>query len=518
MKNIINKILLGLLISFGIISCKDSLELTPEDYFGEGNYWNTESHFVNNMNALHSRFRSHMFTFYRLGEMRGGGLSNQAIFPVSLNELNLIDQDISESAPGVTNWADLYNSILQVNLFIYKTNESTFIAEDKRSYMLGQAHAMRAYYYFQLLRTYGGVPLRIDPDITLEKPDAVELRLERASEQEVFDQVKSDIDESIKFFASEKSKDASMWNPDAAKMLKGEIYLWSAKVYDNLQDATIAKNTLNDITGYNLMEDFAETFSTKKNNEIIFSIHHQYREAEMGGVSAFLYDNFSFNNLYYKDTVDVNAETLGDELQLAQTNGQPIQRYRYKYEIFQAYDPADTRRDATFYDFYSIDRNQSPQTVTARNTVLVKFLGEILNNTRHFTNDWPIYREAERLLMLAEITNLLDEDPSNYIQQIRDRAYNGNDTNPFVSGSKDANELAIFQERSKEFVFEGKRWYDLRRMKISGKPLAFKSNGHPYGVLDETTESYKLLWPIERAIWTDDPLVEQTPGYSSTKP
>lgn len=51
MKNIINKILLGLLISFGAISCKESLELTPEDYFGEGNYWNTESHFVNNMNA-----------------------------------------------------------------------------------------------------------------------------------------------------------------------------------------------------------------------------------------------------------------------------------------------------------------------------------------------------------------------------------------------------------------------------------------------------------------------------------
>ena len=122
--------------------------------------------------------------------------------------------------------------------------------------------------------------------------------------------------------------------------------------------------------------------------------------------------------------------------------------------------------------------------------------------------------------MLAEIVNAEGGDPTQYIKAIRDRAFGGEgkDPAPFVNGSKDANELAIFEERMKEFVYEGKRWYDLRRMKIAGKPMVFNSSAHPYGVLDEATQSYMILWPINVGLWTDDPTVDQTPGYPTLKP
>ena len=121
--------------------------------------------------------------------------------------------------------------------------------------------------------------------------------------------------------------------------------------------------------------------------------------------------------------------------------------------------------------------------------------------------------------MLAEIANAEGTDPSSFIRLIRNRAFApGVDPTPFVNGSKDANELAIFAERNKEFVFEGKSWYDLRRMKFGSDPLVFKATGNPYGVLDKTTQGYKILWPIEPAIWTNDPLVDQTPGYPTAKP
>ncbi len=149
----------------------------------------------------------------------------------------------------------------------------------------------------------------------------------------------------------------------------------------------------------------------------------------------------------------------------------------------------------------------------------MKFLGTIDANKRYFADDWPVYREADRQLMLAEIANAQNQDPTAYIKAIRDRAYGpGNDPSPFVNGSKDANELAIFRERSKEFVFEGKRWYDLRRMKVAGEPMVYKSAAHPFGVLDKATQGYKILWPVEPAIWTNDPLVNQTPGYLTAKP
>lgn len=145
-------------------------------------------------------------------------------------------------------------------------------------------------------------------------------------------------------------------------------------------------------------------------------------------------------------------------------------------------------------------------------------MGIIDANVRNYADDWPVYREADRLLMLAEIINAEGGDPSEYIKAIRDRAFANADPTPFVSGTQDANELAIFAERSKEFVYEGKRWYDIRRMKYGGEPLVFISPDHPYGVLDKSTQGYKILWPIEAAIWTNDPLVDQTPGYTTSKP
>ena len=240
----------------------------------------------------------------------------------------------------------------------------------------------------------------------------------------------------------------------------------------------------------------------------------------MGNIATYTYSTFNFDNLHYKDSL-ASGPLLVDPLMIGATNSQQIiQRYGYTFAMFQSYDVTDKRRDATFYDYYKVTKSGiPPYAVTLRNTSLVKFLGTISANKRYFTDDWPIYREADRILMLAEIVNAEGGDPSGYIKQIRDRAFApAADPMPFVNSSKNANELAIFAERNKEFVYEGKAWYDLRRMKYGSDPLVFMNVNHPYGVLDKTTQGFKILWPIEKGIWTNDPLVNQTPGYPTAKP
>lgn len=511
------------------VSCKKSLDLAPEDYYGDGNFWKNEGQVTNFMAGLHKQFRDNQFMFMRLGEMRGGGFSNVDRQNTSLNELPVINQALEETSPGVSSWAGLYGPILQLNLFIQKVEGISFLPEAKKNYLLGQAYGMRAYYYFHLLRTYGGVPLRLEPEVLNGITDPVALRKERASEADVLTAIKSDINKSVTLFSGAASpSEKSLWSPNASFMLKGEVFLWSAKVYGNTADLAEAKTALNSVTGTSLLPNFANVFAygNKNNNEIIFAIRYRVGEAEMIGVAAFTYSTFNFNGQHYKDsTVSAGVGNfLVDPLQLAETNSQQvIQRYGYTFELFQSYDLTDTRRNATFYDYYKVNTAATPYQVTIRNTALVKFLGTIDANKRYFSSDWPVYREADRLLMLAEIANAEGGDPTAYIKQIRDRAYGvlagtGTDPSPFVNGSKDANELAIFEERSKEFVYEGKRWYDLRRMKYGPEPLVFKSPNHPYGVLDKAAEGYKILWPIEAAIWTNDPLVDQTPGYATAKP
>lgn len=506
-------------------SCQNALELTPEDYFGDGNFWQNESQVSNFMVGLHKQFRDNQFQFLRLGEMRGGIYSNVDRQATSLNELPVIEQRLEETSSGISSWGGFYTPILQINLFIQKVEGLGFLSESKKNYLLGQAYAMRAYYYFHLLRTYGGVPLVLEAQVLNGTTDPVLLRKERASEEEVLDVIKTDVNKSISFFGGQSSQtDKSQWSPQAASMLKGEVFLWSAKVYNKTADLAEAKSALTAAFGSSLLPSFANVFAygQKNNNEIIFAIRYKVGEAEMSGVAAYTYSTFNFNGLHYKDsTVTAGVGNfLVDPLVLAASNSQQvIQRYAYTFELFQSYDLADTRRNATFYDYYKVNTSVIPYVTTIRNTALVKFLGTIDANKRYFSDDWPVYREADRLLMLAEVVNAEGGDPTPYIQPVRDRAFAPQkDPKPFVNTGKDANELAIFNERTKEFVHEGKRWYDLRRMKYGSEPLIFKSASHRVGVLDKATQAYRVLWPIEAAIWTNDPLVKQTPGYNTARP
>src|SRR5690606_36164791 len=225
------------------------------------------------------------------------------------------------------------------------------------------------------------------------------------------------------------------WSLNATRMLKGEVFLWSAKVYGTTADLAEAKSALTAVTGYSLLADFANVFKEKRNAEIIFTLPFAFNEAQASSSSFFLYDLPSFSGLYYKDTVDTDAPALIDPLTLQQTTSQTIQRYAYKYELFQSYDIDDQRRDAPFYDFYAIFRTVTTQRVTIHNNVWTKFLGTINNNIRHYTDDWPIYREADRLLLLAEITTAEGANPQRFSQDIRDRAFNGSEPEPFVTGN-----------------------------------------------------------------------------------
>jgi len=507
------------------VSCQNALELAPEDYFGDANFWQNEAQVTNFMVGLHKQFRDNQFQFVRLGEMRGGTYSNVDRQATSLNELPVIEQRLEETSSGVSSWAGFYGPILQINLFIQKAEAVSFLPETKKNYLLGQAYAMRAYYYFQLLRTYGGVPLRLEAEVLNGTTDAVKLRKERATEEAVLTAIKNDVNKSVSLFGSQAStSDKSQWSPKAALMLKGEVFLWSAKVYNNATDLAEAKTALTSAAGSTLLPSFANVFAygQKNNNEIIFAIRYRVGEAEMGSVAAYTYSTFNFNGLHYKDSTASAGvgNFLTDPLLLAATNSQQvIQRYGYTFELFQSYDIADTRRNATFYDYYKVNTAVKPVVATIKNTALVKFLGTIDANKRYFSDDWPVYREADRLLMLAEIVNAEGGDPTSYVQPVRDRAFApAKDPKPFVNSTKNANELAIFTERSKEFVHEGKRWYDLRRMKFNADPLVFRNAGHPFGVLDKSTQAFRTLWPIEAAIWTNDPLVRQTPGYSTSRP
>lgn len=500
-----------------MIAC-NSLDLSPEDYFGANNFWNNNTQVERYMLGLHSDLRDSYFSFYLLGEARGGtSKAGTSFVGTSLDNSSPIKTNtFTRHLTGVTNWNGLYARILNVNLFIDRVEKGcTFLSETDRDYYLGQAYGLRSLYYFILYRTYGGVPLVKEPKVTEGVTGAESLYLARSSAKETLDFIKSDIRLSEEHFGEnwmiKKSK--GMWSKAATLMLKAEIYLWSAKVTTADQspaegDIEKAGNALQQLTGrFSLQPSFGDVFSYdhKGNDEIIFAIRFEDGEQE-NAIKNFIYSP----ELFYMQFYDKDGEVMNDPLE---SKGNGLLRHEYKWGLFASMDEDDSRKRATFLDCYNADG-------TPGGVVLRKFMGIINSNgNRSYCDDYVVYRYADVLLMMAEVENMRGGDVAYYINSVRERAYGEKYVKSvygYVNGSFGANELAILKERDKEFVWEGKRWFDLIRLQDdSRRSLAFSAAANyddPTPVIKET-EAYKLLWPIDVNTLNNDPKLINNPGY-----
>lgn len=521
------KILIGfaaIILSTTFSACK-KLQLIPEDYFASESFWKVPAQVEGGMIGLHSQLRGFQFTIFNLGELRGGTLRTGTSFTgtASLNAAGIINQDIRESSPGISGWSGFYRAIFDVNNFIYQTEQASYLTPTDKAYYLGQAYGIRAFYYFHLFRTFGRVPLTSEPTLLLKNPkSAQEMYLPRAkTEKETLDFIKRDIDKSVSTFANNYTTkfQKGQWSLSASQMLRAEVYLWSAKVKiddavptSTTADLAIAKSALEDvISKYTLLSDFGNIFKSASsaaslgNSEIILAMRNQVGEAT-NNYSQFIYaitDPISG----YVDDKGVAIPT--DPLMV--NGGGTIIRYEYKIDLYNLFDVNDKRANATFLNF-------NKGSIKATN--LRKFPGTVVEGARNFSDDFPVYRVADAYLMLAEVKNKQGLSPASEIMAVRNRAYVVGTAPIFVNGTFDQNEIAIFMERTKEFVAEGKRWYDLRRMQdASGNPLVFRKDLPLIGVLDNVTgQNHKILWPIDIATLNQDETLkgDQNPGYKGT--
>lgn len=515
-----------LALAITMISC-DSLDLAPEDYYGSNSFWNNEAQIKGFVLGQHAQLRDNYSTLWLLGEARGGlqkhGTSSTA---TSLDYSSPFkDQDFKASKTGFSSWAGFYGRILNLNLAIKKVEDASvtpFLSDASRKYYLGQFYGLRAFNYFWLYRTYGGVPINTETKIIDGTTTAEPLYLERSSPKATLDFIKSDVAKSLDNFGTDVSmpNGPAVWSKYASLMLKAEVYLWSAKVTTGDQvpasgDLAQAEAALNEVKGkFSLQGKFTDVFAyNKKNNsEIIFAFRFLENEATNWAANFVYSDNVFIGVKYAK-----NLRLMGDTLL---TKGNGLLRHEYVFPFFESFDELDTRKRATFLDFY--DKSKTTPAVAINGGLLMKkFMGFInASGVRVYIDDIPVYRYADVLLLLAEVENKKGGDPAQYINEVRKRAFGSNYSaalHGYVNASFAANELAILQERDKEFVWEMKRWFDVRRLQdAAGKPLAFSST-LPYGMriplLSEETEAHKLLWPVDVSTLGADPKLTQTPGY-----
>src|SRR5690606_7441729 len=177
------------------------------------------------------------------------------------------------------------------------------IAESARTYYLGIAHGLRAFYYFQMLRSWGDVIIQTEPTTSI---NIAELAKPASSQQEVMNLIKADIDLSEAHFGDNYSfqNRKAYWSKAATLMLKAEVYLWTSHREGGAADATLAKNALTDIRNIvpslRLLDDFSEVFSSdnKGNDEIIFAVRNQLNESSLPIAGTFMPQTNLIVNFY----------------------------------------------------------------------------------------------------------------------------------------------------------------------------------------------------------------------------
>ncbi len=495
-----------IVILFGLSCTKKLDEVVPQDAVSKDQALKDPNAARTLYHGLYGQFRGFTGTFFQLGEMRSD-IWEDGLFTESVEAgfQNQYRHNISYLNVPFANWAGFYNLIYNFNNVI-KIYPQTPLPQDEKNRALAEIYGLRAYVYYTMAKTWGAVPLNTEPVETIV--NAAETYKRRTSVDTIMMQVKADIEESLRLFGTSNTftpGKRAYWNRAASLILKGDVFLWSGThMGGGAADFTTAKNALLEVrnlegTTLGLQNNYAHIFDpTLKNNnkEIIFAINYELQQAQLGIFGSFLVNSIQANTLSFAQAPTPTVSSVYPYVNGANRVGMNqamINRLTGG--------PADQRISNTFRVMYS---TAAPHSV--RGVFLSKYIGTTAGTSQIYNNDYPVYRFADVLLLLAEAKAKLSEDPSAEINLIRQRAY-GTGYTVHTNGTVTENMNAILEEYLREFIGEGKRWWALRR---AGDSYVYASINPTYF---SPTTAAKFLLPLSQGMLNNDPLLDQTTGY-----
>lgn len=464
--NTILSIVIFSAISLSLTSCsKDFFDLQPNYEVAVDKVYSTESDFELAINGCYAKLQSQTSFYIECCEYRSDNLYLNA--PTSGTQ-DRYDIDHFKDTPsnGIleTYWASFYNEIYRCNMVLDRIDNASFNEEKKKQYK-GEALFLRAYTYFNLYRTWGGVQVT-DKVVSVNQA----LNIKKSSDSEMYNIIAGDLEMIVNgnlLPASFSGNEIGRATIGAAKALLGKVYL----TFGQFQKAA---DILGGIIGtYELLPDIADVFSVsnKMNKEIIFAVRFNKNIVDEGHGAW-----FSITNL----TDDSNQSEILKNLYTSDDKRKPM-----------------------------IEYVKVPNVSVC---LMRKFYDTIDASTSQYGNDQIILRYPDVLLMYAEALNELGYSASQNspaleaLNAVRKRA-GINDLDIANIPDQAAFRKAIALERQKEFPYEGQRWFDEVRLGVAIDAAAAEGNKiqvHQYLYPIPTTE-------LERINNSD--LLWQNPGY-----
>ena len=497
-KNISQLLICGGLLLFGS-GCSKFLEEPDPSNFTLENYFTKPAHAESVVNSIYESLRP------ITGGGFGGapwmmlefatGLANTELGQAqnSINVRNLINN--SDNGYGSTYWTSSYRGIANANLAIAKIPGIT-MDEALKKKSLGEARFLRAYFYFNLVRIFGKVPLITQP-VDLNSPELYPIP---ATEDAIYKLIVEDLitaEASGLPFTDSKGR-VSL---GAIKSLLASVYLTMAgqplkKGTEYYQKAAEKANEVILSNQYSLFPSYDDLHNPVRKNvgENIFMVQFLAVTLPSGWQTSIIPYNQGISN-YSDETGAIYANK----------------------EFVESYETGDKRvqEKQFYYHFYTLENKRNLPEVDLGGWYIFKHfdVNAHLSTTSSDLN-WPLMRYAEILMIYAEAVNEVSTPtPAAYeaVNKIRRRAQLSE-----LSGlSKELFRTAIWKERWYELSYENKTWFDMTRLRkaFNVQTRAFDDFvGHKFSY-GPTLQQRELLFPIPTAEIRNNKNLIQNSGY-----
>lgn len=458
--------ILCLLVIFMLSSCGKFVELdTPNGTIPAAAVFETDASAT-----------AAVMTLYNNGNWRDAMLYTTFLSGMSADELvyfssgNLLEFQNNTIDPGNLNvanyaWFFPYSEITNSNINIEGLTKSQSLSPAVKDQLIGESKFWRAMAYFQLVNTFGGVPLAL----SAEPIDNA--FLPRNTAQEVFDQIFADLkDAKALLKPAYPTTERARVNQYAVSALLARVYLYQ-KDWANAEaeaSSVIASNTYS-------LSDPVNTF-VKTSNETILQI-------------------FTINGFTSWGTNFVPATA---------TSGNP--NYFLRTGFVDAFEGNDARR-----------ANWVSPIGTGVNPDYAIRKYKLRSGTTAGNEYYVVLRLAEQYLIRAEArarqNNLSGAGGAESdLNAVRSRAL----LEPRLDLSQSAMLLAIEQERKVELFGEwGHRWFDLKRSAGISDPSKTRADEVLSVVKGANWQSTDILFPIPAGERTKNTALTQNPGYAN---
>jgi tetratricopeptide (TPR) repeat protein len=440
--------------SFMAISCDDYVDIDPQYAQDADNYFLSPSDYDKALTGAYDLMQTSYLDMW-IGEIAS---DNSIAGGESVTDSEGLHQIDNMTHGGVNNelrslfrW--MYAGITRVNYIFENKDKLEF---DGKTRILAEASFLRGYYYFELVKFFGDVPLVLDKRLSASEISAQP----RVPASDVYAQIVKDLQfaaDNLGWTTSTKGRITK----GAALSLMGKAYLYQNKFVEAAQ--TLDK--VIDEGPYALSTDFSTLFrvASEGNSETVFDI--EYVGIEGGGYGCFVclegFAAVGFHSIRgYKGPIyaDGNSYNL------------PTQ------DLVDEFEPNDPRLATSILDIEAFKAAQLPVKVEYTvgggghtgfyNNKYLKRADELGANDNDLTSpvNHRVIRFADVLLMAAEAHNRKaspdDTKALTYLNQVRTRV---SVNMPPVNATGSALTQAIYHERRVELAGEGIHFFDLVR-------------------------------------------------------